>query len=229
MSIYDFLLTIASQLGDARPGGEFRRYTLRDLTAYFGEAMCFAAAHRPDLFVKHNVMKLQPGKMQDAACCGCTSNLKFHAQVDAEGNNIKDLSDLASSGKDISKWYRAPCKIAQAVDGTGKPVTLITGIEIDSDSAGIFKVSPPVKPGEDIWVKITCTMSPCSPSEADVLAGMPMPDCTWIPALRSYILYRALQGDRHAVGASVEAQNELKNVYLYLKLKWEMEQKIEAA
>lgn len=227
MRIYDFLLTIASQLGDARPGAEFRRYTLRDLTAYFGEAMCFAATHRPDLFVKFVVMKLKPGTMQDASCCGCSSNVRFYSQIDADGNIIKDISDLSKVKGDVSRWYRAPCKVGVGTDGEETAVSLITGLTLEGGTNGVFNVTPPVKPGEDIWVKLSCTMSPCSPSEADVLGGSAMPDCTWLPALRSYILYRALQGDRHATGASTEAQNELKNVYSYLQLKYKMEQEIE--
>ena len=228
MSVHAFLLTIASQLGDARPGGEFRRYLLRDLVTYYNEAMCFVATHRPDLFVKHSVIKLQTGSLQDASCCGCTSNLRFYGQIDADGNTIKDVMDLVSSSTGTTssktKWYRAPCKAT--ADGQGS-VTLISNIIVEPGANGLFSVSPPVKPGENVWLRISCSASPCALSEGDVLAGAAMSDCTWQPALRSYILYRALQGDRHAVGASVEAQNELKNVYQYLNLKYKMEQEIE--
>lgn len=227
MRIYDFFLTVASQLGDARPGGEFRRYPLRDLTAYFSEAMCFAAAHRPDLFTKQVVMKLTPGEMQDASCCGCSANVRFHSQIDAQGNIVKDLSSISKAKSDVSKWFRAPCKVGVGIDGEDQAVPLITGLTLEGGTNGIFIVTPPVKPGDDIWVKLSCTMSPCSPSEGEVLGGAAMPDCTWLPALRSYVLYRALQGDRHAAGASQEAQNELKNVYSYLNLKYKMEQEIE--
>lgn len=226
MRVYDFLLTIASQLGDARPGAEFRRYTLRDLTAYYTEAMCFVAAHRPDLFTNYVVMKLQPGITQDARCCGCNDVRKVVAQIDEDGNTIKDLSDSSTVGSDKSKWFRAPCKTSTS---TGETVTAITGITITPGMNGNFDVSPPIKPGENVYVKLQCVQSAPQISEADVLAGVDMGGCTFHPAVRSYILYRALQGDRHAVGASTEAQNELKNVYSYLNLVYKMEKEHEAS
>lgn len=220
MRIYDFLLTIASQLGDARPGAEFRRYTLRDLAAYYSEAMCFVATHRPDLFTNYLVMKLLPGSTQDARCCNCNNVISVVAQIDAAGNTIKDLSSANSSGKaDQSKWYRAPCKTI----ADGSSVTLISAVSITPGMNGQFDVSPPIKPGEDVWVKLQCVQSPQQCSEASVLAGASMGSCSFQPAIHSYILYRALQGDRHAVGASTEAQNELKNVYAYLGMAYKQE------
>ena len=222
MRIYDFLLTIASQLGDARPGAEFRRYTLRDLTAYYTEAMCFVAAHRPDLFTNYVIMKLQPGITQDARCCNCNDVRKVVAQIDEDGNTVKLLGDLSSSGSDKSKWFRAPCKATSS----GETVTMITGIEITPGMNGQFDVTPPIKPGENVWVKLQCVQSAPQICESDVMSGASMGTCTFHPAIRSYILYRALQGDRHAVGASTEAQNELKNVYSYLGLVYKMEKEI---
>lgn len=220
MRVYDFLLTIASQLGDARPGGEFRRYTLRDLSAYYSEAMCFVATHRPDLFTNYLVMKLETGSAQDARCCGCTNVISVVAQIDADGNTIKDLAGANSSGSaDQSRWYRAPCKTGS----NGTAVTMISTISITPGMNGQFEVRPPIKPGEDAWVKLQCVQSPPQFGEADVLSDASTGDCKFLPAVRSYILYRALQGDRHAVGASGEAQNELRNVYTYLGMAYKQE------
>ena len=102
-------------------------------------------------------------------------------------------------------------------------VTLITSITITPGMNGVFEVVPPVKPGEDIWVKLKCVKSAPSPDEAGVLGGASTGDCKFLVAIRSYVLYRALQGDRHAVGASTEAQNELKNVYAYLGMQLKQE------
>ena len=72
MRVYDFLLSIAAQLGDNNPTRPFRRYALSDMVTYYQEALCFVASHRPDLFTDFMVMKLEPGSYQDARCCGCT-------------------------------------------------------------------------------------------------------------------------------------------------------------
>ena len=228
MSIYLFLRTIAAQLGDDRPGSPFRRYALKDLIAYYSEAMCFVSAHRPDLFTDYMVMKLDTGAYQDARCCGCTNVIGIVAQIDKDGNTIKDLTTTGSTSAKLSRWYRPVCKVTKNSDGTTSTATIIQSIMIDGGMNGTFIVDPPIKPGEDAWVKLKCVHNPPSPSEADVLGGAGIGNCTWIPALRSYILYRALQGDRHAVGASAESQNELKNCYTYLGMAYKMEKAQEA-
>lgn len=219
MSVYEFLRTVAAQLGDDRPGSPFRRYVLKDLVAYYNEAMCFVSTHRPDLFTDFVVMKLATGSYQDAKCCGCQNVVQVVAQIDANGNTVKDLTATGGSKSDTTKWYRPVCK--STTSGT---VTLISSITITPGMNGVFEVSPPVKPGEDIWVKLKCVKSAPSTNEAGVLGGAGIGACTFLPAIRSYVLYRALQGDRHAVGASTEAQNELKNVYTYLGMQYKMEQ-----
>ena len=206
MRVYDFLKSIAAQLGDDRPGAPFRRYPLALLATFYSEAMCFVAANKPDLMTSLIVVKLQTGVYQDAAkCCGCTNVLGALAQVDADGNIIKDLTSTGGTGSDVAKWFRSNC--TQSKGYTVFSVSIVEGMN------GIFMVEPPVPPGVDAWVLLKCVHNPPCLSEADILNGADMGDCTFQPALRSYILYRALQGDRHAVGASTEAQNELKNAY----------------
>lgn len=228
MSVYDFLLTVASQLGDAKPNAPFRRYPLRDLVAFYKEAMCFVATHRPDLFTEFVVMKLDTGAQQDARCgCGCINVLGFVAQIDANGNTIKDLTSTGGTAKKTSKWYRPVCKKVTNPDGTTSITTLIDGIYIEPGMNGSFTVSPPIPPGVDVWVKLKCSRGPADVSEADVLDGASTGDCQFLPAIRSYVLYRALQGDRHAAGAAGEAQNEFRNVHNYLKIQLAAEQLVE--
>lgn len=219
MSVYEFLRTVAAQLGDDRPGSPFRRYALKDLIAYYNEAMCFVSTHRPDLFTDFVVMKLATGSYQDAKCCGCMNVVQVVAQIDVDGNTIKDLTTTGGSKSDTTRWYRPVCK--STASGS---TTLISGITVTPGMNGVFEVSPPVKPGENIWVKLKCVKSAPNTDEAGVLGGASTGSCTFLPAIRSYALYRALQGDRHAVGASVEAQNELRNVYTYLGMQYKMEQ-----
>jgi len=223
MRVYDFLLTVASSLGDAKPNAPFRRYPLRDLVAFYNEAMCFVSTHRPDLFTDYRIMKLDPGSAQDARCCGCLNVIEITAQIDADGNTIKDLTDISSSKGDVSKWYRAPCKIVN-----GATTTVITGITIEMGMNGQFSVSPPVKPGEDIWVKVKCVRAPAQQDEAGVLARAAVGSCQFLPAIRSYVLYRALLGDRHASGAATEAQAEFRNVVTMLGIQYKFEQAQEA-
>jgi hypothetical protein len=233
MTVYDFLVTVASALGDARPGSEFRRYPLRDLLTYYNEAMCFIAAQRRDLFTKRVVVKLEPGTTQDATCCGCSDVVGVMAQVTSDGVVVKDLSQASAASAQTWRWYRAPCRATP--DGAAVPIIQAVGIE--PGMAGVFNVFPPIPPGVDTWAVIKCVAPPRAVTEAQALggvdeAGETVPPagtgwCTFLPAVRSYVLYRALLGDRHATGASAEAARELKAVYDYLGLQYRMEQALD--
>ena len=218
MRVYDFLRTIASSLGDDKPNAPFRRYPLRDLTAYYSEAMCFVSTHRPDLFTDYKILKLKTGASQDARCCGCLNVTEIVAQVDASGNTIKDLTSTGGSKTNTSKWYRTPCR--DGATGT----QLIINYKIESGMNGQFTVTPPVPPGVEMWVKLKCVHAPPNPSEAEVIAGSTTGACQFLPAIRSYILYRALQGDRHAQGAAAESQSEFRNVVTMLGIQLKYEQ-----
>lgn len=218
MSVYSFLQTIASSLGDDKPGSPFRRYLLRDLVTYYNEAMCFVATHRPDLFTEYKILKLAAGSSQDARCCGCLNVIEVVAQIDANGNTIKDLTSTGGSATNTSKWYRVPCR--DGATGT----QLIISYKIEPGMNGQFTVTPPVPVGADVWVKLKCVGAPTQYDQAAVIAGASTGACQFLPAIRSYVLYRALQGDRHAMGAAVEAQSEFKNVLTILGIQIKYEQ-----
>jgi hypothetical protein len=228
MTVYEFLRTIASTLGDDRPGRPFIRYPLRDMIAFYNEARCFVASHRPDLFTDFVIMKLETGSYQDAKCCGCTTVSGVVAQIDVNGNTIKDLTSTGGSKNDTSKWFRAPCRAGATPGGT-----IIVSYTIEVNMGGVFTVDPPVKPGEDVWVKVKCVKGAGELCESALLGGevdgetipaASVGDCKFLPAIRSYILYRLLMGDRHATGAAQEAQAELKAAYTYLGLQYKMDQ-----
>ena len=224
MTIYDFLRSVAAQLGDDRPNKPFMRYALKDLITYYNEALCFVATNRPDLFTEVTVMKLSPGLYQDARCCGCGNVIELIAQVDKDGNIVRQLdgADMGSSGGQQTRWYRSICK-AKPTDATAAKY-VITGFEVQADMNGVFLVQPPVPPGVDVWVALKCVRTPIQGDEGSVRGGATTPtDCKFLPGIRSYVLYRALQGDRLAVGAATEAQAELKNAYSYFGLQMKNE------
>ena len=229
MRVYDFLLSIATQMGDNHPSKPFRRYALSDLVTYYGEAMCFVASHRPDLFTDMMVMKLSAGSYQDARCCGCKNVIGIVSQIDANGATVKDLSSSGSSPTKTSRWYRAPCQVTTNADGTTTTNTTITSTSIEAGMNGVFTVDPPVPVGKDVWVKLKCVGSPPTPSLSDVISTATTGNCSFLPAIRNYIRYLLLGGDRLAQGATQEAQYELKNAYTYLgvQIKYENLQEAE--
>jgi hypothetical protein len=220
--IVDFFLSIAESLGDSRPGREFTRYTKPTMVTYYNEAMCFVASHRPDLFTNMVIVKMTPGRHQDARCCGCTDVQGVVAQVDENGAEIKDLTTLPpgqGTGTSTRRTYRTPCR--KTVGG----VPTITNVVLDAGVAGAFAVDPPVPVGADMWLKVRCTAPPTALTLADLDAGKGFGWCKFAPAIRSYMLYRLLGADRNAAGASQEAQAELKAAYTYLGVQIKMEER----
>ncbi len=228
MTVYEFLRSVAEQLGDAMPGREFRRYTLNNLLHYYNEAMCFVATHRPDLFTDFLVMKLETGTDQDARCCGCTSITGVVAQLDADGNIVKDLSENGSSTVKTGRWYRPLCRSAA---GATADVILMSYAMVPG-MPGRFTVNPPVPPGVDVWVKVKCVHAAPSLSEAQVLdiaASATTGDCKFLPAARSLVLWRALEGDIHASGSASVSQAEFKNAVALLGIEYKFAKEIGAS
>lgn len=222
MRVYDFLLSIAEQLGDAHPQRPFRRYPLSTLVLLLNEGIAFVASHRPDLFTDMVIVKLQPGRHQDARCCGCQDVQGVVSQIDADGAEIKDLSvvnqDPTPAARSVKRWYRAPCKENQA--DAAVPI-LLTATQ-DPAVQGAFVVDPPVPVNTNMWVKVRCTHPPKQLTDAAVIGGAVLPEIRFQPALRSYVLYRLLQGQRHVEGADAAAQAELKAAYTYLGVQFKM-------
>ena len=228
MTVYQFLLSIAESLGDAQPGRAFKRYPLATLVLYYNEAMCFVASKRPDLFTDYKIMKLAPGTDQDARCCGCTSVIGLVSQVDLDGNVIKNLSENGSVRSKTERWYRPACRTPNAVING----PLLTGYTLVTGMSGRFTVSPPVPVGAEVYVKLKCVHAPVNFSLERVMSvddTAMTGNCKFLPALRSYVLYRALMGDRHATGADAQAKAELRNAYDYLDVQMRSEKEQETS
>ena len=224
MLVYEFLRSVAEQLGDAMPGAPFRRYTLTNLIHYYNEAMCFVSTHRPDLFTDYVVMKLEPGPDQDARCCGCTTIVGVTAQIDSDGNIVKDMSENGSRATKTERWYRPVCRNPNGG-------TALVSYTMTAGMPGRFTVSPPIPVGEDVWVKVKCVHPPADVSEACVLSATEPAttgDCKFLPAVRSLVLWRALGGDLHATGATAQSTVEFKNAVTLLGIEYKFAKELEA-
>lgn len=230
MRVYDFLFTVAEQLGDGKTKAPFRRYPLAMLTTFYNEALTAVGTYRPDLVTDFLTMKLAPGINQDARCCGCLNITGLSAQIDAQGRIIADLSALGitsstSPTAEKNRWFRAPCRVTDdgdTIDYTVKNWTIVAGMN------GVFTVYPPVPADVDVWVQVKCKHAMPTYTEAQVLGGLVTVLDQYLPAIRSYVLYRAQQGDVLAVGATTAAQNELKNFFAFLEVEYKMEKQQEA-
>lgn len=230
-SIHDWFLTVAASLNDDKPGAPFRRYALKDLVAYFNDALCMIAKHRPDLFTKNKNVKLSCGSYQDTRGC-CVNVFEVEAQVDAFGNVIKNLTTNRKTDTKVrSVWDKPSCLSKSKTDPiTGNPMTyVIDTASVDTRDNGGFSVVPPVPKTGDYYALIRCLEAPCTLTEADVLAGtakFPI-DCGYLAAIRFYVTAWALSGDRHSTSAQAEAQRLFAFFFQWLGVAEAQERKYE--
>jgi hypothetical protein len=184
MLLSRYLLEIAHDLNDAEPGHEFSRWGQPQLLAWVNEAQCNAFTLRPDAFVHTVVMKLAPGS--DQKPCDCTVIRRIVGQVDAQGNllggYLPKRSDVATY-----RWSKPGCPAP-----TSGPFRL-TGYNQDPLENGLFRVVPPVPPGQDVYLKLTCTSLPAPLSMGDL--DLSTDDCRIITASKQWVLFRALMRD----------------------------------
>lgn len=228
---YDWFRTIAASLNDDKPGAPFRRYALKDLIAYYNDALCLISKHRPDLFAEIKVAPLTCGTLQDLrGCCGNVTDVI--AQTDAHGNTIKDLTaNKTTTTKVRSKWNKPSCLSAAAVNPTtGQPAGyVIETVSIDLRLNGRFTVYPPVPPGVQAYVMVKCQGAPCTMTEADVLGGKAVfaPDCGYLAIVRFFVLGMALSGDRHSNAAQSEANRFFRMFFDLLGIAQQQEDRAE--
>lgn len=221
MRVYDWFLTIAASLNDAKPNAAFRRYALKDLVAYFNDAMCLIAKHRPDLFVEMKNVPLSCGAMQDLReCCGNVYGVI--AQTDEKGNILKELGDNKKTTTRVrSVWNKPSCLSADRTDPTtGASLEyVIDSVSIDTRLNGRFTVKPPVPPAIAAYALVKCEQSPCHLTEAAILAdtvtSFPV-DCSYLAIARFYVIAWALSGDRHSEVAISESTRAFKVFFDWL-------------
>lgn len=221
MRVYDWFLTIAASLNDAKPNAAFRRYALKDLIAYFNDAMCLIAKHRPDLFTEMKNVQLTCGSLQDMRDC-CGNIYGVIAQTDVHGNILKELTDNKKTETKIrSKWNKPSClSVGRTNPATGASLEyVIDTVSIDTRLNGRFSVFPPVPPAIDAYVLVKCDQAPCRLTEAAVLADtvhdFPV-DCGYLAIARFYVLAWALSGDRHSEVSTAESTRAFKVFFDWL-------------
>lgn len=230
---YDWFRTVAASLNDDKPNAPFKRYALKDLVAYYNDALCLIAKHRPDLFAEVANVKLQCGSLQDVRKC-CEVVLGVIAQVDAYGNTIKNLTENKKTDTKVkSLWDKPSCLSRGKVDPTtGNPLDYVVDtVTIDELAPGHFTVTPPVPVGTDAYLLIRCVKSPCAITEAAVLDGTAKfgTDCGYLAAVRFYVLGWALTGDRHSEAAQGEATRSFKLFFDWLGVAEKQDEKYERA
>jgi len=210
MTLDDLLDGLARDLNDAEQGHAFTTWAKQDLLRWFNEAQCLIFSLRQNLFTQKKVVKLNPGA--DQCVCECATIHQIYGQSDAAGNLIED-SPLPRKSETVAwRWTKKPCRKSTA----GGTQFRLQGYTFDPEEGGHFMVSPPVPPGEDVYIKIACAVAPEEYSLGK--PNTPIKDCTITVAARQWVLFRAMFVDDESQSAFHAALEHKKTFYELLNL-----------
>ena len=215
MRLASHLQALASDLGDAEPGFEFARWSRADLLTYWNEAVGVIATLRPDLFSRPVKVKLEPGSLQDLSCC-CAQVGKVIGQADAGGRMIGPVRVIDDAA--ASRWTKPSCLAGGKTRG-GAP--RVSSYSKDPHSNAIIFVNPPVPPGADAYLLVSCTTTPTPVTDPERMVSDV--ECGNVAAVRQWVLFRALYRDDEASTEYRKALTSLKLFFTLIQAKFRAE------
>lgn len=142
------LLQLAADLKDDAPGNEFIAYPRELLLQWWNDGVCLLATFRPDLFSETKVVTLQPGSRQEVE--GCDVIGKVLGQVNPDGT----VTPIRRSDFNTTlAWTKRGCPLPAAK-------YTITSYRFDQTQKDVFYIEPPIPPGKEVKVELTCSGSP---------------------------------------------------------------------
>lgn len=184
MSIKSLVEELASDLNDDEQGHEFQTWSPEDIRVWVIEGINLIYDRRPDLFMEHVIIKVDPCSIiQDT--CECDSIRRVFGQVTENGRLIKQLR---KRGLEVSfEWTGKTCR---------KRLTAGDEFKLDSYAIDTFSdtlyVWPEVPPGVDVWIKAECAHRPTEDELAD--DGYEVPEGAMV-ATKQWALWRAKSVD----------------------------------
>lgn len=216
---------IAFPLNDDEPNHEFTRYPIEKVLSALNDAMCLVFNYRPDLFTELRIIKLTPGRHQDARGC-CTNILDILEQTDESGNIIKTLAgSRRTTTKAKSRWTKPSCVIPKNAPKGYAIDYILTDVNLNSR----FEVYPPVPCDAEVYIRAKCVSRPCGYTTADL--DKPFDGgCNVSMAAKHFVLSILLMGDRFSNAGSRDgnAQWHLNTAYSILGIQQKAEDRVES-
>lgn len=175
MTLGDLIARIRIDIND-RDKDRFEDEIIND---YVNEALEELFQLSPGTFQKTVVAKLVDGDVQQPCCCDRLYSVD--AITDAHGNKISEIRQ--SDGKATIAFGKRNCSDSS----NSVPTSYI----LEPNSSNKFIVEPPVKPGQDVYVRITCAIRPCEIS-FDLDAELPWYVSEKYSSIIDFVIYRAL-------------------------------------
>lgn len=184
------------QLGDVDKLG----YPDALLAEFVKDAMCLIVQLRPERFAKPVIMKASRGEVQCVSDC-CSQLLSVDGVVDKYGNPLNYISEGDMS---LAKAFTK-----ESMAGTQTSYTFA----MRDDAKGFFEVSPPIKPSDDVYFRITCVTAP-----DELGLGDTFDSCGYHELVINYALYRAYSMETESQTSIALGNNHLKFFYDTLSL-----------
>jgi hypothetical protein len=144
------------------------------------------------------------------ACCKVTGAIT--EQVDHAGNHIGYIRAITNGSP--MRWNKAHCSGEYRVTSTYNA----------AKSGNSFDVNPPVPKEGAYYVKLQCFSVPAEVGDGDLDSNLN--DTRFIPALKQWVLFRALTSSRDGASERTDAARHEKSFYTILGVQYKMEQTI---
>ncbi|QEY24786.1 phage adaptor protein [Neisseria animalis] len=167
------------------------------------EAYCEVFNLRPDLFEKRVIAKLDEGEMQQVCCCSQIKSVE--ALTDANGVKIADWREVDDSA--TKAFGRSRCGVLP---------DLPTGYKLEHES-NRFTVSPPVRPGQTVFVSLVCSVRP-EKLGFDVNQALDHFGCAYYGALVDYVLFRLFGTETESAVSAQRSAGHYRMFYDRLSL-----------
>lgn len=176
------------------------------IAQFIKDAMCLIAQLRPERFTKARIMKANRGELQCVPAC-CSKLISVDGVTDKCGNPLNYISEGSTA---LAKAFTK-----QAMDDVETSYTF----SIVSAPSGQFEVSPPIKPSQDVYFRITCVEVPTTP-DMDENFG----NCSIRELVLHYALYRAYYMETESKTSLAMGDRHLKMFYDLLQLQRKIDQ-----
>lgn len=143
-------------LNDHAPGYEFTTWSAAQLSAYALEGLQVAFTMRPDLFLRTETVKLEPGTVVQKPC-GCTQIRRVYGVSNAQGRVLYPIRKIKQS--DRMTWTGRKCPVDPRH-------YRVREYAIDTDNDTLI-VSPAPPAGQDVFLLVECAKIPTAAEFGD--------------------------------------------------------------
>ena len=209
----DIIREVSLDLNDAEPGYENTRWSVELLQSYLREALTLVSRSMKSWFAERRVVELQPGGVWQEACA-CDEIIRILGESTSSGRLLRYLRRLEDSEE---YTWAGDVDVCPASDKSYRMLSY----SLSSVKESEFRVYPPVPVGAKRYVLVECYTAPTGDQSADVPSEA-------VPAVKQWMLFRALAIDSENNAAIMQLAGAHKTVFYEMMTLFEKEKAEEA-